>query len=75
MLKGLLPYIDDINKIDLNNQTAAHIAAKYGELECLKLLFANGINLEAADKFGMLASHIAAQQNHVDIIEFFLKSV
>jgi ankyrin repeat protein len=53
MLKGLLPYIDEINKLDANNQTAAHIAAKYGELECLKILFANGINLEIADKFGL----------------------
>ena len=53
MLKGLLPYIDDINKLDANNRTAAHIAAKYGELECLKILFANGINLDIADKFGL----------------------
>ena len=73
MLKGLLPYIDDINKVDSNNQTAAHIAAKYGEVECLKILYANGVDLEFGDKFGMQASHIAAQQNHSDILEFFFE--
>lgn len=73
MLKGLLQYIDDVNKVDANMQTAAHIAAKYGELECLKILYANGIDLDLADKFGMQASHIAAQQNHSDILEFFFE--
>jgi ankyrin repeat protein len=42
MLKDILQYIDDINKPDMNKQTAAHLASKYGELECLKILFANG---------------------------------
>ena len=73
MLKGLLPHIDDINKLDKNNQNAAHIAAKHGELECLKILTANGIDLTKTDNFGMQVSHIAAQYNHSDIIDFLFE--
>ena len=70
MLKAMLPYIDDINKLDNNMQTAAHVAAKFNELECLKILYANGINLDLADKFGLQVAHIAAQQDHTNILEF-----
>lgn len=73
MLKAMLPYIDDINKVDNNHQTAAHVAAKFDELESLKILYANGINLELPDKFGVQVAHIAAQQNHTDIIEFLFE--
>lgn len=66
----MLPYIDDINKVDKNLQTAAHVAAKFNELACLKILYANGINLDLADKFGLQVAHIAAQQDHTDILEF-----
>lgn len=52
MLTAMLPHIDDINKVDNYQQTAAHVAAKFNELECLKILYANGIDLELADKFG-----------------------
>ncbi len=52
MLRGMLPYIDNINMVDNNQQTAAHICAKFNELECLKILYANGLDLEREDKFG-----------------------
>ena len=71
--KGMLPYIDNINKLDHNNQTAAHVAVKFDELECLKILYANGANFELADKFGMQVAHIAAQQNHAAIIDFIFE--
>ena len=73
MLKGLLAHVEDINKLDNNNQTAAHIAAKHGELECLKILTANGIDLKQTDDAGMQVSHIAAQYNHSDIIDFLFE--
>lgn len=44
--------------------------AKYGELECLKVLIANSINLELVDEHGMNVSHIAARFNHPKIIEY-----
>lgn len=37
MLKGLLAYVDDINKVDQHRQTAAHIASK----NVLSLIFKN----------------------------------
>jgi ankyrin repeat protein len=73
MLKGLLPYVDDLNKQDKNGQTAAHICALHGELECLKVLAANSANLFLVDKNGMLLSHLAAQFNHSKIIEFLFQ--
>ena len=73
MLQSILPYIDDINKLDQNNQTAAHVASKYGELECLRVLVANEINLNITDKLGMLTTHLAAQHDHENIIEFLFE--
>jgi len=73
MLKAFLPYIYDIHKVDQNKQNAAHIAAKFGELECLKILTANKINLEEKDGLGMQPSHLAARYNHVDIIKFLFE--
>ena len=70
MLKAVLPYVDDVNKVDNSERTAAHVAAKYGELECLKMLVANGADLQLVDSFGMQVSHIAAQQDHAEIVEF-----
>jgi ankyrin repeat protein len=73
MLKALLPFIDDINILDQNKQNAAHIACKYGELECLKILGANGINLEQKDSLGMQPIHVAAMHNSEKLIEFLFE--
>ena len=53
MLKGLLPFVDNINSLDQDKRNAAQIACKHGELECLKILVANGINLEHVDAQGL----------------------
>jgi hypothetical protein len=73
MLKALLPYIDDVNKLDQNGQNPAHICAKYGEFKCLKLLAANGINLEQNDVCGLQPFHVAAKHNSCAIIEFLFE--
>ena len=44
-----------------------------GEIECLKILAANGIDLSKADNLGLQPSHIAAQYNHSDIIDFLFE--
>lgn len=74
MLRGLLKYIEDINTLDNNLQNAAHICAKYGELNCLRLLAANGINLRHKDSLGMDPSHLAAYYNHPHILEFLFET-
>lgn len=73
MLKGILPYVEDINVIDQNGQNAAHIAAKFGQLECLKILTANGLELLQKDTAGMLPCHLAAAYNHPNIIDFWFE--
>ena len=73
MLKALLPFIEEVNKLDQNGQNAAHICCKYGEFACLKLLAANGINLEQRDTSGMQPFHVAARHNSHDIVEFLFE--
>lgn len=73
MLRGLLKYIHDINTLDNNLQNAAHICAKHGELECLRLLAANGIDLRHKDSVGMEPSHVAAYYNQAHVIEFLFE--
>lgn len=73
MLRGLLKYINDINTLDKNLQNAAHICAKHGELECLRLLTANGIDLRHKDALGMEPSHVAAYYNHARVIDFLFE--
>lgn len=73
MLRGLLKYIKDINTLDNNLQNAAHICAKHGELECLRLLAANGIDMQQKDALGMEPSHVAAYYNQSHIIEFLFE--
>ncbi len=73
MLKALLPFIDDLNRLDQNGQSAAHICAKYGELDCLKLLAANGINLEQRDVCGLQPLHVAVKHDSAAIIEFLFE--
>ena len=73
MLRGLLQYINNVNTLDKNLQNAGHICAKYGELDCLRLLAANGIDLRHKDALGMAASHLAAKYNHAHILEFLFE--
>ena len=73
MLRGLLKYITDVNTLDNNMQNAAHICAKHGELECLRLLAANGIDLRQRDGLGMEPSHVAAYYNQPRILEFLFE--
>jgi ankyrin repeat protein len=70
MLKEILRFVKDVDQVDNNGQTAAHICAKQGELECLKLLAANSADLHLTDKNGMGLSHLAAQYNHYAVLEF-----
>lgn len=68
-----LPYIEDVNKLDQNGQNPAHICCKYGELECLRILTANGLDLTQIDATGMTPLHVAALHNHPDIVEFLFE--
>lgn len=73
MLRNLLAFVDDINKLDHNGQNCAHISAKHGELECLKVLIANGIDVKCEDNLGMQPIHLAASHDQPKIIEFLFE--
>jgi len=54
-------------------QTAAHLAARGGHLETLKLLQEKGADLLARDNDGYMPIHIAAYHNQVEVIAWLLK--
>lgn len=58
---------------DNNGCTAAHIAAKFGQVECLKILYDHGIDLYLQDRNGKNLTHYAAEFNHPNVIEFCME--
>lgn len=49
------------------------MAAGSGQLDVCSLLLELGADLEATDEFGQKAIHLAAQQNHSEVVELFLR--
>lgn len=68
VVKQLLQYMTDIDVVDSNGQTAAHLAAYHGESECLKALTSKGSNLTFEDKLRRSPAHLAAMKNHPDVL-------
>lgn len=64
----------DTDTQDCHKQTAAHIAAFHGEVECLRLLIGYGSNMSIDDKDGCTVAHLAALRNHPDIIRYGKRS-
>ena len=64
MVEELLKHMTDINIVDSNGQTSAHLAAYHGESDCLKILITNGSNMVLEDKQGRSPAHLAAMKNH-----------
>lgn len=64
VVKELLKHMTDINVVDSNGQTSAHLAAYHGESECLEILVTNGSNMVLEDKQGRTPAHLAAMKNH-----------
>ena len=55
----------DVNAVDAGGMTPLHIAAYYGQEEiCTALCAAPGVNLEARNKHGETALHLAAKWPH-----------
>ncbi|CAD5125794.1 unnamed protein product [Dimorphilus gyrociliatus] len=71
VLELLLDHTKDcVNIKDKWERTPVHTSAFHGELECLRLLKDKGANLTASDVNGAQASHLAAERNHRNIIEY-----
>ena len=68
MVEELIQHITDIDIVDSNGQTAAHLAAYHGESECLKALISSGRNITLEDKLGRSPAHLAATKNHPAVL-------
>ena len=70
----------DMNKLDMDGDTALHKAIAKRDLEAVKLLQAAGVDLEIADRFGQTPLLLALRSKHMygrgymGIMEFLLKN-
>ena len=64
----------DMNKLDMDGDTALHKAIAKRDLEAVKLLRAAGEDLEIADRFGKTALLLALYYEHMRIMKFLLKN-
>lgn len=62
-------------QIDSNRRSALHIAASWGDLNCLKILLnVPGISLDLQDNFGMTPLFKAAQIQSFDCVKYLVES-
>ncbi|KAK6105831.1 Ankyrin repeats (3 copies) family protein [Brugia pahangi] len=62
-----------LEAITLDNQTALHFAARYGQLAVAQTLLALGANPNARDDKGQTPLHLAAENDYPDVVKLFLK--
>ncbi|KAF9925244.1 Glycerophosphocholine phosphodiesterase [Linnemannia zychae] len=74
----LIHYGADLDAQDEDGETALIIASKNGHVECVKLLIKGpykGANLELREHFyGWTALHLAAIENHPDVVKVLLEA-
>ena len=68
VVKQLLGHITDVDVVDSNGQTAAHLAAYHGEDDCLKALISKGSNVTLEGKLGRSPGHLASMKNHPGVL-------
>lgn len=66
----------DVNHRDPQDETALHVAARFGNVECAEILLnAPGINVEVAEKtFGWTPLFIACVDGHLPIVDLLMKA-
>jgi ankyrin repeat protein len=66
--------VKHVNMRDKNglDRTPLHWAAQIGEVQCCKLLLANGADLRLFDEAGFSPLHVAAGEGHVRVLSVFL---
>ena len=57
-----------------DQRTALHIAARYGQTECAKILIQNGAVVDGLDKDGKSPLQLAAWKNHCGVMKELVKS-
>jgi acyl-CoA-binding protein len=63
----------DINHADGSGQTALHLAADAGALDCVLVLVAAGANVHAADRDGISVLQAAVIAGHADTVQYLLQ--
>ncbi|KAE8636539.1 hypothetical protein XENTR_v10003034 [Xenopus tropicalis] len=61
-------------KMDSEGKTAFHLAAAKGNVECLRVMLTQGIDVSAQDIAGHSALHLAVRNNHIECIKRLLQS-
>uniref|UniRef100_A0A1I7V877 ANK_REP_REGION domain-containing protein n=4 Tax=Loa loa TaxID=7209 RepID=A0A1I7V877_LOALO len=62
-----------LEAITLDNQTALHFAARYGQLAVAQTLLTLGANPNARDDKGQTPLHLAAENDYPAVVKLFLK--
>jgi len=63
---------NDVNMRGPHGRTALHIAAKYGQVECVKNLLEHRANCAARDDHGKIPLHFAASKGAYRIVELLI---
>ena len=72
LLLAKLPWID-VNKADVIENKALHLAARAGHLDVVALLLDHpGIDIKSKDCRGATALHLAAEAGHADVVALLL---
>ena len=64
----------DLNKLDIDGNTALHIAIEWRNLEVVKLLHATGADLKIANRRGRTGLLLALQNGHMGIMGFLIRN-
>lgn len=64
----------NVRYTDDSGQTALHMAADAGNLECVELLVSSGCDINAADQDGISVLHAAVIAGHEKTVEFLLSN-
>ncbi|XP_078279695.1 ankycorbin isoform X2 [Rhinoraja longicauda] len=60
-------------KLDIEGQSAYHLAAIKGHVDCLEVFLAHGVDVTALDGSGMNALHLAAKHGHHQCVKRLLQ--
>ncbi|XP_042565325.1 ankycorbin isoform X2 [Clupea harengus] len=61
-------------KLDAEGKSALHVAALRGQVECLAVILAHGVDVSVIDASGFTALHLAAKNNHQDCAKKLIQS-
>lgn len=73
VVQYLVAFTDDINCLDNQGQSCAHVASFNGELRCLKILLHNDADIELVDGNHRSCLDLAVTSDHSDVANLLLQ--